>query len=292
MGIGYVDDAFFHSPDDFTYEDTYNGFMNWMENVTAAMPYMVLPGNHEVECHSSRCVLHSGLHESLHNFSAYNARWRMPWKPSGGVLNMWHSFNYGGVHFVAMNSETDFPTLPRDRLYAAGGFAPSGTYLKWLEADLRVASEERERGGRQFIVVGAHRPFAEVMHDGVCELFVKYGVDLFVAGHVHAYARVHWPKCTAANAAGAAHGGLVEIVAGGTGSEEFPVDKNKYPKLCEKSGCKYRVANAVQATGILRVAGGRMLEYTLIASGNGAVLDHIQLTRPPATGPPPVTALV
>ncbi len=36
--IGYMDDAFAHSPTKFLYEDTYNGYMEWLQNITAVMP--------------------------------------------------------------------------------------------------------------------------------------------------------------------------------------------------------------------------------------------------------------
>lgn len=90
------------------YEKVYNGFVNWFENVTSVMPYMVGVGNHESECHSPACIL-GGVAKELSNFSAYNARWKMPSASSGGVENMWYSFDFGPVHFVTLNSETDFP---------------------------------------------------------------------------------------------------------------------------------------------------------------------------------------
>jgi hypothetical protein len=33
----------------------------------------------------------------------------MPSESSDGVLNMWYSFDRGPVHWVSLNSETDFP---------------------------------------------------------------------------------------------------------------------------------------------------------------------------------------
>jgi hypothetical protein len=71
------------------YEDVYNGYMNWMQNITALKPYMVLPGNHEAECKSELCLNMTAQYGlPLSNFSAYNARFRMPAEESGeiGVL--------------------------------------------------------------------------------------------------------------------------------------------------------------------------------------------------------------
>jgi hypothetical protein len=36
--IGSIDDAFAHDPLRFVYEEAYNGYMNWLSNLTAAMP--------------------------------------------------------------------------------------------------------------------------------------------------------------------------------------------------------------------------------------------------------------
>ena len=57
--------------------------MNWMQNVTASKGYMVLPGNHESECHSPACLLDFTYKHALQNFTAYNARFRMPFQESG-----------------------------------------------------------------------------------------------------------------------------------------------------------------------------------------------------------------
>lgn len=46
--VGYADDAVFHTIKtlvQFEYEDAYNGYMEWMQNITATVPYHVLPGN-------------------------------------------------------------------------------------------------------------------------------------------------------------------------------------------------------------------------------------------------------
>ena len=72
------------------YEGVLNGYFNWMAPVLATIPFMVLPGNHESECHSPRCLIEiSSRSLALRNFTAFEARWRMPSGESGGVGNMW-----------------------------------------------------------------------------------------------------------------------------------------------------------------------------------------------------------
>ena len=96
-----------------------------------------MPGNHEGECHSPACILDEALHTALGNFSAYNARFRMPAPESGTMLcvsmclcehacvcvlcatlppeatglNMWYSFNFGMAHFINIDTEVRFSLL-------------------------------------------------------------------------------------------------------------------------------------------------------------------------------------
>jgi hypothetical protein len=100
---------------------------------------MTCPGNHEASCHdygNFECP------DSLKNFTAYRNRYRMPGLESGGAGNMWYSFNYSSVHFVSVDTETDFLFSPEGRgtLWNAG---PFGDQLGWLENDLKQADNAR-----------------------------------------------------------------------------------------------------------------------------------------------------
>lgn len=79
----------------------------------------------------------------------------MPYLESNGTSNMWYSFNYGPVHFVSINTETDYPNSPfgTDSIWKYG---PFGDQLSWLQNDLIEASANREQ--RPWIVVAGHRP--------------------------------------------------------------------------------------------------------------------------------------
>jgi len=210
--IAYADDAFiteegslFH----FKYEAIYDAFMEWASELSAEKPLMVLPGNHETECHSPACIAQSALRGHLANFTAYQARWQMPSKESGGVLNMWYSFDYGNVHFISMNSETDFDNAPEQgagagiknlldgstHVFDSGYFAPNGTYRQWLINDLKKAHANRAE--RPWIVAAGHRPALEgngtvntpSWSDLILDIMEEYEVDLYLAGHVHGYLR-------------------------------------------------------------------------------------------------------
>jgi hypothetical protein len=271
----------------FTYEDAYNGWMNWMQNLTATRPYMVLPGNHETECHSPYCFFYG---YNLSNFTAFNTRWHMPSTESAGVLSMWYSWNYGPVHFISVDTETDFPNAEeRDRgeskRFAAGHFAPDGEYLRWLEADLKAASEARKAGhGPRWIVAGGHRPYGDVEKEHV-PLFEKYGVDLYIAGHGHAYVR------------GKPVNGTNYIMVGGAGCDEMPPAGSDRNFTCHWSkhecrqmfdpGWAVKLGTEVYQTdhyafGVLE-ADSHTLSYRLIDSVNGETLDSLELGGSPKT---------
>jgi acid phosphatase type 7 len=122
--ISYADDAFTHAPLTFGFEKTWNDYLQWFQNVSAGIPTMTCPGNHEAECHSLVCMLNSTRLHALNNFTAYNARFRMPSSESGGTEAMWYSFDYGFVHYVSIDTETDYPGAPNDNYTGLlnGGF--------------------------------------------------------------------------------------------------------------------------------------------------------------------------
>ena len=114
--VGYADDAAWHALGGFMYESAYNGFMNWLQPIGSRVPYMVAAGNHESECHSPACV--TSLNKwglPLSNFSAFNARWAMPYFESGATSNMWYSFDAGPLHVVSLNTETDWAGAEEER---------------------------------------------------------------------------------------------------------------------------------------------------------------------------------
>jgi hypothetical protein len=141
------------------------------------------------------------------------------------VMNMWYSWDWGPVHFTSINTETDFDgaeeTSTGDshfKFLPAGGFAPNGTYMAWVEADLAKAYNDPDV---KWIVVGGHRPFESLptaMVDQLTSLFLKYGVSMYFAGHGHTYNRYNG-STWADNA--------IHIMAGSSGSDEtaYPSDQ-------------------------------------------------------------------
>ncbi|CAN0369496.1 unnamed protein product, partial [Laminaria digitata] len=55
--IAYADDAFLERLWSFGYEEKWDAFMRRASRGYASkVPYMVVPGNHEAECHSPACL--------------------------------------------------------------------------------------------------------------------------------------------------------------------------------------------------------------------------------------------
>jgi hypothetical protein len=283
--VGYADVAF-ETYDEgcsgaFCYEAVYDDYMVWIENVTDTKPYMVCPGNHEVGCHSTYCLSQPYYADALSNFTAFNARFAMPSPESHGVLNMWYSFDYGPVHFVSINTETDFPNAteateaPHSHL-PSGGFAPAGEYLRWLEADLKSANENRQ--ATPWIVAFGHRPWlvkdvepvnleVELAH---VPLFKRYGVDLYISGHHHGYHR-YLPVEGSDE---------IPLVCNGGAGNPGGLDDPTLSLSGTKNGYDYLVMGTDTEIGTLDVT-RTQLTFTAYKSETGEIFDVFNLTRPP-----------
>ncbi|GLD98246.1 hypothetical protein PINS_up006943 [Pythium insidiosum] len=202
--ISYADDDFLDPKQalGFFYEEVYNKWMNSMTPLMSSVPYMVTVGNHEAECHSPKCLVSTYKKDRLGNYTAYNARFKMPSRESQGAKSMWYSFEYGPMHFTSLSSETDYPDFPSNAYTLTHKNGNFGNQLAWLEADLKKAAANR--ANVPWIIVGMHRPMYhrkdadsgfQPVGDSLAiqkafeELFIKYGVDVVITGHEHAYER-------------------------------------------------------------------------------------------------------
>jgi len=167
--------------------------------VSSLVPWMIAPGNHELERPS--------------NFLSFRRRFRMPWQESGGKdPNMYFSYNYRNVHFIAVNSE-------------AMDFSHETPQYKWLKQDL----EKVDRKVTPWIFAYWHTPWyctnfahlneGNTMQQSLEDLFYQHKVDVVFNGHVHAYERTHGvyrgkldPEATVyiTNGAGGTQEGLAE----------------------------------------------------------------------------------
>ena len=119
----------------------------------------------------------------------------MPYEASGSSSNMWYSFDYGLVHFINFDTETDFEGAPEGvgtHLNSGPFTGPAGTQLEWLRKDLIKAHANRDKV--PWIMAGGHRPFysghtKDGVHipsrDAFEPLFNEFQVDLVFFGHIH-----------------------------------------------------------------------------------------------------------
>merc|ERR550539_1278958 len=101
---------------------------------------------------------------------------------------MWYSFDVGNVHFISINTETNFPGAQEEGkgesgIYDSGNFW--GDYLGWLEQDVKSAKANPEV---KWIIGGGHRPWVD-LRTSAAPIFDQYGLDVYFSGHVHAYYR-------------------------------------------------------------------------------------------------------
>ncbi|KUJ06529.1 acid phosphatase AphA [Mollisia scopiformis] len=226
------------------YESNWDLWQQWIVNITAKVPYMTLPGNHEATCSefdgpgnvltaylnnntingtaAKSDLTYYSCPPSQRNFTAYQHRFRMPGGETGGVGNMWYSFDYGMAHFISFDGETDFAnspeypfardvkgneTLPTEQqtyvtdsgpFGAVGNYSDSKTYAQyqWLQKDL--ASIDRCK--TPWVIAMTHRPmyssqvssYQKYIRTAFEALLLEYSVDAYLSGHIHWYERM-WP---------------------------------------------------------------------------------------------------
>ncbi|KAK0560089.1 hypothetical protein OC861_006416 [Tilletia horrida] len=187
------------------YEEINEAYFSEFQPVSSVKPYMVGPGNHEANCINSIYKGPPAYNESIcpigqTNFTGYINRFGMPGSlgNKGALGNFWYSFDYGMVHFVMYDTETDLGVgrLGPEELGGGSGAndGPFGKYmnqqLDWLQADLAAVN----RTTQPWIIAMGHRPWyvasAAKSRCFVCQsafepLFNQYGVDLVFSGHAH-----------------------------------------------------------------------------------------------------------
>jgi len=165
-------------PGDLAYADfiqnLWDSFGRLVEPLASQRPWMVTQGNHEVE----KLPLIHGT-----PFTAYNARWHMPFEESGSTSNLYYSFDVAGVHVIMLGSYAPFDS--------------SSPQFNWLKTDLQKVN----RTNTPWVVVLIHAPWysSNTAHQGEFEstgmkasmedLLFQARVDVVFAGHVHAYER-------------------------------------------------------------------------------------------------------
>ena len=100
-------------------------FLQRIESIATSIPYMTCPGNHEIQTNGETNAAY---------FAHYRNRFTMPLSMNNNGLNMWYSFNFGLVHFIAFSSEVFF----------AASNDVQERMLTWLKKDLEQANLNRK----------------------------------------------------------------------------------------------------------------------------------------------------
>ena len=173
-----------------------------MHPLSSRLAWMTVAGNHEVE----KCDDTSG------KFLAYSHRYgnHLPFAASGSDSYQYYSYEAAGVHFVMLGSYADYDV--------------GSPQLEWLSADLSSV----DRSVTPFVVAVLHSPWYNsnshhqndkseyVFAQNAEPMLHEHGVDLVLAGHVHAYERSYPAYQHSIDA----EGGTVYITVGDGGNRE------------------------------------------------------------------------
>eukprot|EP01133_Synstelium_polycarpum_P011569 gene11569-13502_t len=224
----------------------WNDFLNTLQPITSKVPYMTAPGNHD----------------TFYSFTAYQQTFNMP----GSSDAPWYSFTYNGVHFISFSTESDL--------------SPFTKQYQWLKADLDAYRRTNPNG---WVVAYAHRPYycstqwdwcrkntlRALIESTIGGLFQKYNVDMFLAGHTHAYERTfpvyeqltigdyHYP------------GGTIHMVIGTPGNQEG-LDTDWIQPAPSWSAYRYAQLSYAQ----LNVYNATHILWQLIADKDLSVVDE------------------
>lgn len=198
-------------PGDLSYADyqqhLWDTFGNLVQPFASARPWMVTEGNHEKEI----------VPFFKTEFRSYNARWKMPFEESGSPSNLFYSFEVAGAHIIMLGSYTDYDE--------------ASDQYSWLKSDLAKVNRERT----PWLLVLFHVPWynsnwahqgeGEDMMDTMEPLLYAAGVDIVLAGHVHAYERSERVVDGRLDPCGAVH-----ITIGDGGNREGLAQRYRDPK--------------------------------------------------------------
>lgn len=179
------------------YQFIWTKYMKMLSDFMPHAPYMVCVGNHE------KGPKNHPYDEFEIPFRAYNYRFYMPGRNESSIgHNMWHSFEYGPITFVAIDTETNFPGAH----FAKYDKDFHGDQLKWLDETLSKVDRKKT----PWLIVVGHRPIyssthefsdekgepigeAKTLQEAFEDLIQKYKTDIFMVGHVHSYGMFFFP---------------------------------------------------------------------------------------------------
>ncbi len=181
--------------------DQWDAWLGAAAGVIDAIPVMPLTGNHEY---------YTPLWGERSLPTMFTARFKLPANGPEGLRGQAYSFDYGGVHFVVLDSQAR----------EGARFMPDMLERQkaWLEKDL-AATDKRWKVA--FIHKPPYNSKTARGNDDVKAAFVpifeRHRVDIVFSGHEHVYARTY-PLYGEAVAAGPAEG-TIYVTAGRSGDK-------------------------------------------------------------------------
>ena len=232
--------------------------MRWLKiihPISSIKQYMITWGNHEYPV--------DGVH--LEDYSS-----RIPLPGNG----KWYSFNYGNVHFVAVNTQENVTV--------------GSEQYTWLEKDLEQASKNPEIVWK-IVFMHKHIYASRTMQvrassvPGLREilqpLFHKYGVDLVLQGHIHVYERTYpissvdyGEEDRPSNSLNVYRDpkGQIYITSGGAGAMLFNFTNRLYPWSAFRASVHHVLQISIFTNGILHLRAIAL---------NGTVFDEIRIIK-------------
>lgn len=190
--------------------DEWDQWFAGAKGIIDRIPQMSVIGNHEV-------ISTKGYYTQ----TAYNTLFEFPQNGPDTLKDQVYSFNYGNIHFVALDSQASEEALAIDKPN------PNVTALQtdWLEQDLAA---NKAAGDTQWTIVMMHKPIYynrgiksnEALKAAFQPIFDKYHVDVVLDAHDHSYSRT-FPMLNDSPVA-STNKGTVYIEVGRIGVKAFP----------------------------------------------------------------------
>lgn len=217
-----------------TYQSVEANYYGVYRDLMTQVPFFATLGNHEY-------YTNSGL-------PSLAGREVPPCGVAAADQGRYYSFDWGNVHFVALDSNDPL----------TNSIAGTCGMLDWLASDLQAT--------RKFwrVVFFHHPPYATGKHQdepeagmvrqAIVPILEQYGVQLVFNGHEHTYERTY--PLLGGQVVDAANGGIVYVTSGGGGADTATYDPNAL--IAQNAGVNHYVRASVSgaAMGLHTIALG------------------------------------
>jgi hypothetical protein len=238
---------------------SYRQYDDWAFGIYASIfrsrPFFPTNGNHDVEIAGGRPYRDVFVLPGNGASSAYPDH-----------AERYYSFDYGLVHFVALDTEVAFQDAARRQ-----------AQLEWLESDLAATSQPWRIAyfHRSPYSSGGEHGSDLVVRNAFGPIFERHGVQLAISAHEHVYERSRpWREFTADG------GHVTYVVTGGGGAPLYPAASGPWTAT---SASVHHFVRASVTDCTLAMEAVRI---------DGSVFDSFTVDRCGTGPPPPFTRLI